>query len=63
MQQQMIRELLEQNDRRMIGQEEFFERIPYVNKGNANFYNRWIKGEKVKAGWVNPTDFEKEKLD
>lgn len=63
LQQQMVQELLSQNDRRMIGQEEFFEKIPYVNRGNADFYNRFMKGEKVKAGWVNPTDFEKEKLD
>lgn len=63
LQQQMIQELLSQNDRRMIGKGDFFEKIPYVNKGQANFYNRFRQGEKVKAGWVNPGDFESESLD
>ena len=63
LQQQMIQELLAQDDRRMIGQADFYEKIPYVNKSQANFYNRFIQGEKLQAGWVNPGDFEKEKLD
>ena len=63
LQQQMIQELLSQDDRRMIGHADFYEKIPYVNKSQANFYNRFIQGEKLQAGWVNPGDFEKEKLD
>ncbi|MEE2639544.1 MAG: sulfatase [Planctomycetota bacterium] len=59
MEKQMIRELLQQNDRRMIGKGDYFEKIPYVNR-DANFYNRFIKGEKLNAGWVNRSDFEKE---
>ena len=59
MEKQMIRELLQQNDRRMIGKGGYFEKIPYVNR-DANFYNRFIKGEKLNAGWVNRSDFEKE---
>lgn len=60
---EMIGRLLEQDDRRMLGKGDYFEKIPYVNKSQADFYNRFIKGEKLKAGWVNPSDFEKEKLD
>ena len=33
-------------------------------KPNAvGFYERYLKGEKLKTGWVNPTDFEKQPLD
>ena len=28
-----------------------------------NFYERYMRGEKLRAGWVNPTDFEKKPLD
>jgi hypothetical protein len=28
-----------------------------------NHYRRYMAGEKVRAGWVLPSDFEKEKLD
>jgi hypothetical protein len=29
----------------------------------VNFYERYMKGEKITAGWVSPTDFEKAPLD
>lgn len=60
---QMSSELLGQKDRRILGDVNYFENIPYVNAAQRNFYNRLQRGEKVKAGWVNPTDFEKQKLD
>lgn len=63
LEKQMVDELLSQNDRRMLGQGEFYERIPYVNRGQANFHERWMNGEKPPAGWVNPSDFEPEKID
>jgi hypothetical protein len=28
-----------------------------------NFYERYMRRGKLRAGWVNPTDFEKEPLD
>ena len=52
-----------QGDPRLTGNAGYFDTIPYVNAGNARFYERYMKGEKVGAGWVNPNDFEKQKLD
>lgn len=63
MRTQLIQQLLSQNDRRMIGHGDYFDKIPYINLQQKDFYNRFIKGDKPRAGWVNPSDFEKEKLD
>lgn len=41
----------------------YFEKMPYASKGGKNFYERFLKGEKLNAGWVNPEDFEKGPLD
>jgi N-sulfoglucosamine sulfohydrolase len=60
---QMIDELKRQKDPRMEGRGEVFEGFDYVNKGNKNFYSRYTNGEKVQAGWVSPSDFEKKSLD
>ncbi|MDR1959540.1 MAG: hypothetical protein LBQ54_10960 [Planctomycetaceae bacterium] len=30
--------------------------------GNRNFYERFQKGENVKAGWITPTDIEQERI-
>ena len=30
----------------------------YKPDRNANFYERYMRGEKVKSGWINNTDFE-----
>jgi N-sulfoglucosamine sulfohydrolase len=35
-----------------------FEAEPYAHPAQRNFYERYMKGEKVKAGRVNDTDFE-----
>ncbi len=63
MRNQMIRELLSENDRRMLGNGDYFEKIPYVGRAQEDFYNRFMAGEKLKAGWVDKGDFEKTKLD
>lgn len=50
--------LREQGDPRMFGQGKLFdEYTPTIGDG---FYEKFKRGEKVNAGWVNPTDFEKE---
>ncbi len=59
---QMIAELKAQDDPRMYGKGDYFDKIPYVNAGSRNFYERYMAGEKVGAGWVNKSDFD-EKLD
>lgn len=58
---QLFATLSAQGDPRMRGQGHIFEAYPYANPGQVGFYERYIRGEKVRAGWVNPTDFEKPK--
>ncbi len=55
--QQLTRELTEQQDPRTLGQRSYFDAIPYANPGTRNFYERYLRGEKLSAGWVNPSDF------
>lgn len=58
---QMSDELTEQGDPRMQGNGEVFDRYLYSDPKTAGFYERYMGGEKgLKAGWVNPDDFEKE---
>ena len=43
----------------MLGQGKVFDN--YVPTNNPGFYERYLKGDPTaKAGWVSPTDFEKE---
>ena len=60
---EMTAKLKDQGDPRLSGNAAYFDTIPFVNGGNVRFYERYMKGEKVRAGWVHPTDFEKQKLD
>ncbi|MEZ6134362.1 MAG: sulfatase [Pirellulaceae bacterium] len=55
----MEQELKEQGDPRMLGRGEIFDQYPYSDSKTGQFYNRWKSGEKMSAGWVEPTDFEK----
>ncbi len=57
--EQMKSELLQQEDPRMEGNGEIFDKYP-IATDSANFHKRFMAGEKTKAGWVNPGDFEKE---
>ena len=56
---QMHAELREQGDPRMEGKGHIFDEYPHASPGNAGFYEKFMRGEKVKAGWVSPTDIEK----
>ena len=60
--QQLIDELKAEGDPRMFGKGEEFDKYPYADEKNRDFYNRMMKGEELDAGWVNPTDFEKEEI-
>ena len=52
-------DLLEkEGDPRMRGEGAIFDSYPYSDKKSRNFYERYMKGEKLNSGWVNPTDFE-----
>jgi N-sulfoglucosamine sulfohydrolase len=59
---QMVAELKDQQDPRMMGQGHLFDEYPVATASNRNFYERWMKGEKLNAGWVNESDFEPEPL-
>ena len=60
--QQLIDELKAEGDPRMFGKGEEFDKYPYADEKNRDFYNRMMKGEELDAGWVNPTDFERENI-
>ena len=61
--EQLTRELKEQQDPRVLGQGQVFDEYKYAWPQTRNFYERFMKGEKFRAGWVNNSDFEKEPLD
>ena len=54
----MVKKLKEQGDPRIFGKGKIFDDYIYTSEGTRNFYERFMKGEKVKAGWVSPSDFE-----
>ncbi len=58
MEQQMIAELKDQGDPRMEGRGKVFDEYPVSDESNRNFYERFMAGEKLRAGWVSPSDFE-----
>ncbi len=55
----MTAQLTSQGDPRMSGQGAVFDRYPHANKGHVGFYERFMSGEKLPTGWINPTDIEK----
>ncbi|NND08205.1 MAG: sulfatase [Saprospiraceae bacterium] len=57
MKSQMYAQLKEEGDPRILGHGDVFDEYPAASK-SANFYDRWLKGEKAPAGWVNESDFE-----
>jgi arylsulfatase A-like enzyme len=59
---QLFDELKAQEDPRMLGQGAVFEAYPYAGD-QRGFHERFMKGENLKAGWVNPSDFEAGPLD
>jgi arylsulfatase A-like enzyme len=59
MKEQLFRELKEQDDPRMSGRGHVFDEYPYADKNHKDFYERYMKGEKLRPGWVNESDFEK----
>ena len=61
--QQLFDELKAQQDPRMFGNGHVFDEYPYAEEQQRGFYERYMKGEKLMAGWVSPSDFEKAPLD
>jgi arylsulfatase A-like enzyme len=59
----MYAELKAQGDPRMFGHGDVFDKYLHANPANVGFYERYMRGEKIQANWVNKTDFEKGPLD
>jgi hypothetical protein len=56
----MLQNLREQEDPRILGNGDIFDKYPYSSETVKDFYNRYMKGEisRKSAGWVDSTDFE-----
>lgn len=54
---EMKQKLTEQNDPRILGNGDIFDNYEYAG-AVRNYYNRYMSGEKVPAGWVNKTDYD-----
>ncbi|QDV20953.1 Sulfatase [Gimesia panareensis] len=61
--QQLETELKAQQDPRMSGKGGVFEAYQYSDPRTRSFYERYMSGEPLKAGWVNKSDFESGPLD
>ncbi len=59
----MTNKLKEQGDPRMFGKGDVFDKYPYSSTATDRFYERYMAGEKLRAGWVQPSDFEDKPLD
>jgi N-sulfoglucosamine sulfohydrolase len=54
--ERMETRLKAQGDPRMAGNGDIFDR--YTPTNGDGFYEKFMSGEKLKAGWVSETDFE-----
>jgi N-sulfoglucosamine sulfohydrolase len=54
--------LKDQKDPRIMGNGDVFDNYLYSSESDRNFYQRYMSGEDPEAGWVNESDFEKEKM-
>ena len=43
----------------IIDKGRIFDEYPYAEEKVRGFYERFMKGEKIQAGWVSDSDFEK----
>lgn len=55
---QMWAELKQQGDLRALGRGAEYEAFPHPDQRRRGFYERYLGGEKIDAGWVDKTDFE-----
>ena len=58
----MIQKLLEQEDPRILGNGDIFDSYKYWG-AVQNYYNRFMAGEKIPAGWVNETDYDEDLIE
>jgi arylsulfatase A-like enzyme len=58
MRDQLHAELKSQGDPRMEGKGDLFDKYEHASKNNVGFYEKFMRGEPMKAGWINQTDIE-----
>ncbi|MDB4749517.1 sulfatase [Rubripirellula sp.] len=59
MEKTLTQALQAEGDPRMQGNGDIFDRYPYANTRERNFYRKYTDDPtSVRAGWVNPTDFK-----
>jgi hypothetical protein len=63
MQRRLFDALRAQGDPRIAGNGRVFDEYPYANPTDRNFYDRYLRGEKPRAGWVNESDYEQAPLE
>lgn len=54
-------ELKAQGDPRMEGKGEIFDQYRHASEANVGYYEKFMRGEAVKANWINPSDVESKK--
>ena len=59
----MLAELARQNDRRILGDADYYESMPYANERQAGYHQRYLDGQIGKAGWVHPDDYETDPIE
>ncbi len=62
MEDRMKQKLTEQNDPRILGNGDIFDNYEYSG-AVKNYYNRYMSGEKIPAGWVNETDYDSDLME
>lgn len=55
---QLFAELKKEGDPRMFGNGHVFDEYLYADEKQRRFYEQYTSGIKLKAGWVNDSDFE-----
>ncbi|MFO1437678.1 MAG: sulfatase [Verrucomicrobiaceae bacterium] len=56
--EQLHAELKAQGDPRMDGKGDIFDKYEHASKANVGFYEKFMRGEPLKANWINQTDIE-----
>jgi hypothetical protein len=60
---QLLSELKQQEDPRVLGRGHIFDEYPTADVAVRGFYERHQQGELMKTGWINASDFEKKVKD
>jgi hypothetical protein len=59
---QLHTELTQQGDPRMSGHGDVFDKYLHASPGNVGYYEKFMRGERLKANWISPTDVEPKPL-